>query len=79
MSALDKLTPGGFTPASVIDELRTEQEALRGALADVWAISQHHVAHHTIGGEALVRRVDALLLTCAKPAVEIIPQSRRPL
>lgn len=61
MSAIDKLTPGGFTSASVIEELRVEQATLRQALADVWAISRNHVAHHTLGGESLVRRVDNLL------------------
>ena len=64
MSVLDKLTPGGFTPASVIDELRAEfgqLDALRQALADVWAIARHHVVHHTLGGEVLARRVTELL------------------
>ena len=64
MSAIDKLTPGGFTPASVIEELRAEigqLDALRQALADVWTIARHHVPHHTIGGEVLARRVAELL------------------
>lgn len=47
-------------PTELLAE-RAEQAALRQALADVWAISRHHVAHHTLGGNALARRVDALL------------------
>ncbi len=141
MSALDKLTPGGFTPASVIEELRAElgqlnalamainaawlklyqggavteqskllhriqamaedcqchmansseankayvkmdnrlraeiikQDALHQALADVWAIARHHVTHHTLGGEVLAQRVEALLPDYAKRVVEVIP------
>lgn len=64
MSAIDKLTPGGFTPASVIEELRAElieRDALRRALADLWVVAKHHVADHTLGGELMVRRVTALL------------------
>ncbi len=61
-------------PTELLAE-RAEHDALRTALADVWTISRHHVAHHTLGGEALVRRVDALL---PEPAVEAISQTRRP-
>lgn len=64
MSAIDKLAPGGFTPASVIEELHAElieRDALRRALADLWVVAGHHVARHTLGGELMVRRVTALL------------------
>jgi len=64
MSAIDKLIPGGFTPASVIDELRAElaeRDALRQVLVDVWVIARHHVPHHTLGGEILMQRVAALI------------------
>lgn len=54
-------------PTELLAE-RAERDALRQALADIWAISRHHVVHHTLGGDGLVQRVDALL-TEQQPAV----------
>lgn len=72
MSAIDKLTPGGYTPASAIKELRAERDALRQLLGAVWTIARPVVERHTLGGESLVRRVDALLNGVQAPEVSDI-------
>lgn len=54
-------------PTELLAE-RAERDALREALSAVWAIARSSVEHHTLGGESLAQRVDALL-TVQQPAV----------